>query len=340
MQTPKIGSLILSAAFPLVAAIAMVASACSGKTVDSGSPGADASFQDGGGDASPLAPGCPATLPAEGTPCSHDQLLCEYGDDFDPRCNTIRVCSTDRWASPVSFGGRPTCPTSVPTVPPNPPECPATRAAVPKGAACTGTESCHYSAASCFCGRFCPSYPIRQPDCDAGVTQGCCDAKVQWNCFDGPDYCPTSRPRVGTACAKEGDSCALSPPVECGQATLACKNGVWNVVDFGCPVSSAKAKKEISYVDEGGGEQLRQELMSVHLATYRYKAGDDARHLGFIIEDMPPGSAAVLPSREHVDLYGYVSMAVAAIQVQQKEIDALKREVARLEAARAKKVGR
>ncbi len=101
-------------------------------------------------------------------------------------------------------------------------------------------------------------------------------------------------------------------------------------------MSSAKAKREISYVDEADEEQLRRELMSVRLATYRYKEGDDARHLGFIIEDMPPGSAAVLPSRERVDLYGYVSMAVAAIQAQEREIAALKREVARLEGARAK----
>ena len=336
MRTPNARSLVVSFVLLLVAALAATASACSGKTVDTGAPGADASFQDGGGgDASPLAPGCPATLPAEGTACTRDQLLCEYGDDFDPRCNKIRVCSTDRWASPVSFGGAPHCPTSVPTVPPNPPDCPATRAAVPTGT-CTSTSACNYSASTCSCGRFCPSYPIRQPDCDAGVTGPCCDAKVQWNCFDGPAYCPTPRPRVGTACTKDGDSCAVSPPVECGQATLQCEKGIWNFVDFGCPVSSAKAKREISYVDDAEEEQLRRELMSVRLATYRYKEGDDARHLGFIIEDMPPGSAAVLPSRERVDLYGYVSMAVAAIQAQEREIAALKREVARLEAARAK----
>jgi hypothetical protein len=44
---------------------------------------------------------------------------------------------------------------------------------------------------------------------------------------------------------------------------------------------------------------------------------------------MPLRSAAVLPSRDRVDLYGYVSMAVAAIRAQQREIDALKREAAR-----------
>jgi hypothetical protein len=58
--------------------------------------------------------------------------------------------------------------------------------------------------------------------------------------------------------------------------------------------------------------------------------GNDARHLGFIIEDMPEGSAAVLPSRDRVDLYGYTSMTVASLQHQQREIDALKAELAKL----------
>jgi hypothetical protein len=58
--------------------------------------------------------------------------------------------------------------------------------------------------------------------------------------------------------------------------------------------------------------------------------GSDARHLGFIIEDMPEGSAAVLPSRDRVDLYGYTSMTVASLQHQQREIDELKTELAKL----------
>ncbi|GAC1352279.1 MAG: hypothetical protein NVS3B20_09960 [Polyangiales bacterium] len=70
--------------------------------------------------------------------------------------------------------------------------------------------------------------------------------------------------------------------------------------------------------------------MRVRLATYHYKTGDDAPHLGFIIEDMREPSAAVLPSRDRVDLYGYVSMAVAALQRQENDIAALRAEVARL----------
>ena len=82
--------------------------------------------------------------------------------------------------------------------------------------------------------------------------------------------------------------------------------------------------------------------MSVRLATYRYKpgvTGEDAQHLGFIIEDMPQGSPAVLASRDRVDLYGYVSMAVAALKVQERELDALKKRVERLEVERASGCG-
>jgi hypothetical protein len=321
----KHSAVFVAALVPLAAILAIAS--CSGKTDLSGGGAPDATQ----GDSAQRPSDCPATAPNDGDACTHDQLTCEYGTDYDPRCNVVRTCYGGRWGSPVGFGGVPKCPTSPPTIPPNPSDCAATRAGVPTGMACTSTSTCNYDGATCFCGRYCPSYPIRQPDCDAGQTVGCCNAKVQWNCFDGPAYCPQPRPPVGSACTNEGGSCAISPPVECGQATLDCKGGVWQLQDYGCPVSSAKAKRDITYVDDETQERLRSDLMSVRLASYRYK-NDDAQHLGFIIEDMPEGSPAVLASRDRVDLYGYVSMAVAAIKAQQREIDALKREVAQCSA--------
>jgi hypothetical protein len=107
--------------------------------------------------------------------------------------------------------------------------------------------------------------------------------------------------------------------------------GVWNLTNSACPISSARFKRDISYIDDRRAERLREELLSMRMATYRYAQDDGAMHLGFIIEDMPPGSPAVLPTRERVDLYGYISMAVAALQQQEKEIEALKAQVARLE---------
>jgi hypothetical protein len=101
-----------------------------------------------------------------------------------------------------------------------------------------------------------------------------------------------------------------------------------------CPISSRQAKKDIDYVSPDDAARLRRELLDVRVASYRYKAGDPSQHLGFIIEDMPQGSPAVLASRDRVDLYGYVSMAVVAIQEQQKQIDRLEGELARANAAR------
>ena len=310
-----------------VAGAVAIASACSGKTDNVAS---DAGADGTAGDAGTRPADCPASAPNDGDSCAHDGLMCEYGTEYDPRCDVVRVCNGGRWGSPVTFGGPGKCPSSPPSNPPNPSDCAATRGAVPTGMACTSTSTCNYDGSQCFCGRYCPSYPIRQPDCpDGGPYVGCCNAHVQWNCFDGPHYCKQPRPLVGTPCTA-GDSCAIEQAQECGQATMQCTNGVWQFQDYGCPVSSARAKRDIGYVDDATEEKLRDDLLRVRLATYRYKT-DDAQHLGFIIEDMPEGSPAVLPARDRVDLYGYVSMAVAAIQAQQREIDALKREVARCE---------
>lgn len=50
------------------------------------------------------------------------------------------------------------------------------------------------------------------------------------------------------------------------------------------------------------------------------------RHLGFIVED-DPRSPAVEGSFDRVDMYGYVSMVVATMQVQEKEIAELRGEL-------------
>ena len=96
----------------------------------------------------------------------------------------------------------------------------------------------------------------------------------------------------------------------------------------GCPVSSRKYKDGIEYVDGDGLRELHDETLKMRLATYRYKAQYDdpsKKHLGFIIEDTPPESPAVQWSRERVDIYGYLSMVVATMQVQEKEIAELRR---------------
>jgi hypothetical protein len=71
------------------------------------------------------------------------------------------------------------------------------------------------------------------------------------------------------------------------------------------------------------------------LATYEYRdpALAGKRHLGFIIEDVP-GSPAVERDGTMVDLYGYASMLVAAMQEQSGEIARLRAEVRALQRRR------
>jgi hypothetical protein len=77
-------------------------------------------------------------------------------------------------------------------------------------------------------------------------------------------------------------------------------------------------------------QALHDETLRLQLATYNYKpeaADPGPRHLGFIIEDTPPATPAVGWSRERVDMYGYLSMVVATMQVQEREIAELRHEL-------------
>jgi len=134
-----------------------------------------------------------------------------------------------------------------------------------------------------------------------------------------------------------GDPCKMSQigaecdPHDACNTTLVCSD-----VDphpGPCPISRRSAKKDIDYAEPADLQRLHDELLAVRLATYRYNAepGTAGTHLGFIIDDMPT-SPAVASNGEQVDLYAYASMAVAAVQVQQKQIEALTQQVEALQA--------
>ncbi|MCL2448147.1 MAG: tail fiber domain-containing protein [Polyangiaceae bacterium] len=134
-------------------------------------------------------------------------------------------------------------------------------------------------------------------------------------------------PPIGSACATQGATCGVrSSNVDCGSieecsATDPAVN---------CPISSRNFKENIRYVDDPQLEQLHDEALHIRLATYEYKPqfGDPTRqHLGFIVEDDPTSPAVDRPF-DRVDMYGYLSMLVATTQVQEREIAALRRELA------------
>jgi len=102
-------------------------------------------------------------------------------------------------------------------------------------------------------------------------------------------------------------------------------------LDVMCPRSNRSVKQDIRYLSHEDLERLADEVSKVRLTTYTYRdpsLGTDG-HLGFIIEDNPQ-SPAVYPNQQHVDLYGYTSMAVAALQVQEKQLRAQEAQMAEL----------
>ena len=272
---------------------------------------------------------CPLVSPVQGSPCAVNGLECEFGDDYDPRCNAQLVCSSGKWAGQiVSHGSGVTCPTSGPPVDPapaNPTACPAS---LPSGA-CSGTIGCTYGDTLCACGPECTKYPIVQ----------CHDAGIDWRCglARKPNpLCATPRPRLGEACSTEAETCRVSEAraEPCEETNLVCHAGKWTWPHFECPASQARYKENIHYLETKEVEELARQLLAIRLTTYTYRQGvaDRDPHLGFIIDDQPLGSPAVSTSRDRVDLYGYVSTAVAAIQTQSKAIEDLRREVDALKA--------
>jgi hypothetical protein len=128
---------------------------------------------------------------------------------------------------------------------------------------------------------------------------------------------------AGAACSPAGATC--DPGDDCNRRLLCTstdptRGGM-------CPISRRAAKEQIEYLSEVDAQRLSDALMKFRLATYQYKAqASPERHLGFIIDDVEP-SAAVDPGRDMVDLYGYMSMAVAALQAQNREIEGLKKQI-------------
>lgn len=137
-------------------------------------------------------------------------------------------------------------------------------------------------------------------------------------------------PAAGSPCSQVGETCGVASQANCG-VTLVCATD--DPKRIGCPISSKKYKDDIEYVDGARLQQLHDEALSLRLATYRYKPQVDdpgPTHLGFLIEDNLQ-TPAVDTTHHRVDMYGYLSMVVAGMQVQEQEIAQLRRD---LEAAR------
>lgn len=152
--------------------------------------------------------------------------------------------------------------------------------------------------------------------------------------FEGVDACSTEE--VGQACDTLDAEC--DPANDCN-ARLRCATSDPTEQEGGCPISRVRHKRGVTYLSEADKARAADELRAMKLSTWNYTwdAPERAPRLGFLIDDHPT-SPAVTGDGEHVDLYGYTSLTVAAIQVQAAQIEALQAEVralrAELEASR------
>lgn len=147
---------------------------------------------------------CPATVPANGAPCTGVTAGCEYGDDPQYQCNQLALCGLEGWVV-QSAGGGPSCPTSLPA------ECPASFAEALAPAGCPSSSAnetvCRYPEGMCSC----------QP------------AQATFTCKSpaGPG-CPAARPHAGTPC---GPPCTLWGSGTCDGESMKCRCGVWQLVE-------------------------------------------------------------------------------------------------------------
>ncbi len=194
-----------------------------------------------------------------------------------------------------------------------------------------GQSLCEQNGA-CYDPRCLSCCMVGKPAPDAGAM-----GQTQWHATCGDPVCGAWRDKGVPPCpmgVKKGERCATPDdkcdPMNACNSILVCTST--DPTNGGqCPISRASYKRDIRYLGTQEVDRYRDELLRTKLATWRYKHDPSRERLGFIIDDQE-GGVAVDTGRDMVDLYGYTSLAVAAVQAQAREISALKRHVATLEA--------
>jgi hypothetical protein len=158
---------------------------------------------------------CPATAPADSSPCTGEGLECEY-KGAAAFCGDVLQCHSGAFMDS----------TSICSLAPNA-NCPATSAGIQIGQACTTKVTCDYPDARCGC--VSPSGP---PQVDGGG--------LTWQCTTAPGGCPAQHPALGTSCTTSGQLCDYGACIfgdnPYGSAIAEeCKNGIWVRSSVPCP---------------------------------------------------------------------------------------------------------
>ncbi len=171
-----------------------------------------------------------------------------------------------------------------------------------------------------------------------GLACGTADVRERgrWQYTCGDPVCRGYQAQPGVAACtgqKSGDTCPVlderCDPTDGCNRLLVCTTDPPPPVP--CPISRREAKRDIRYLTAEDLERHARELRAIRLATYRYRGApaSSTPRLGFVIDDDAP-APCLEPGGDRVDLYGYTSLAVAALQVQAREIETLRSEIAAL----------
>lgn len=166
------------------------------------------------------------------------------------------------------------------------------------------------------------------PKCE-GHSPGSCEPGL--SCVSCPAGGPSNNYVCSTSC-KSNAQCTDSARPKCNMP-LGAEEGICTANDFPClwgAVSSRKLKDEIAYLSDEEIVALARQALAIKLASYHYKNDkSEKKNLGYILEDAPQAASSDM-TKGQVDLYAYASMVLAATKVQEKRIDALEKEMAKL----------
>jgi hypothetical protein len=146
----------------------------------------------------PVKPGCPSGTPTLKDSCIPLMLECEYGPSPSPKCNQIYTCTSNGWVESVK----------------NPMDCvvgtcPSTYEDATSEMICDtqGLQCLYKTDGVCGCGNLFGG------------------SVFDWDCVPGSTACPSPRPRLGTPCKEDLETCGYA---ECaGGVQIECTGGYW-----------------------------------------------------------------------------------------------------------------
>lgn len=142
-----------------------------------------------------------------------------------------------------------------------------------------------------------------------------------WTAKPEIPLCTTEK--LGDGCAPKDERC---DPKDGCDALYLCAEKDPRAGPGGCPISLKATKKDIEYLSRATVDAYANEAQRMRLATWRYKDGDGSTKLGVMVDDAPQ-SIAVDGRGDRIDLYSYTSLAIAALQRQGRELNALKAKI-------------